>query len=232
MKYQLKLFLILFVVGGLLINFTACGNDPEEDETEVNQSDGEPMDISADEANTPDFDSLEYIQQGMIDYGKILVRIGGCNNCHSPKVMTDRGYAPDTTRMLAGHWAGDKLAPINLSVVGQDAWLLTHPMLTAYVGPWGVSYAANLTPDPETGIGNWDEAQFLKTMRTGMHMGAEKGRKILPPMPWFNLKETSDHDLQAIFAYLQSIPPIKNKVPDHLTLDQLKQMHPEMLVTK
>ena len=84
--------------------------------------------------------------------------------------------------------------------------------MTAAVGPWGVSFAANLTPDEDTGTGDWTAQEFIDAMRTGTHRGI--GRPILPPMPWANLATAPDEDLEAIFAYLQSIPPISNEVPD------------------
>jgi hypothetical protein len=83
---------------------------------------------------------------------------------------------------------------------------------TAWAGPWGTSFTANLTPDSETGLGQWTEQQFIDTLRTGRHQG--RGREILPPMPWPAFKNFNDADLKAIFAYLKTIPPIKNKVPD------------------
>ncbi len=86
-------------------------------------------------------------------------------------------------------------------------------MLTAWAGPWGVSFAVNLTPDRETGIGEWNEEMFIKAMRTGKHQGQPNGRDILPPMPWPDLKDLTDGDLKAIWAYLRSVPPVKNQVP-------------------
>jgi len=83
---------------------------------------------------------------------------------------------------------------------------------TAFAGPWGVSYGANLTPDRDTGLGQWTEKMFLDAMRTGKHAGA--GRPILPPMPWPSYKQMTDDDLKAVFAYLQSVKPISNRVPE------------------
>jgi hypothetical protein len=83
--------------------------------------------------------------------------------------------------------------------------------LTAWAGPWGGSYAANLTPDEATGLGIWTEELFIQALRSGKHMGV--GRDILPPMPWQNCAVLTDSDLRAIFAYLRSIPPIRNSVP-------------------
>jgi hypothetical protein len=74
-----------------------------------------------------------------------------------------------------------------------------------------VSFTANLTPDPETGLGKWTLRTFSDTIRTGRHLG--RGREILPPMPIPAYRNFDDQDLAAIFAYLQSIPAVKNKVP-------------------
>jgi hypothetical protein len=90
--------------------------------------------------------------------------------------------------------------------------VVTTPTLTAWSGPWGVSFAANLTPDQNTGLGTWTEDMFVKAIRTGKHMGVS--RPILPPMPWQDIAAMSDGDLKAIYAYLRSIPPIVNHVPD------------------
>jgi hypothetical protein len=96
--------------------------------------------------------------------------------------------------------------------LGKGPWMMTAAAtMTSFAGPWGVSYAMNLTPDPETGLGNWTEKMFIETMRTGRHLG--KGRPILPPMPWVSLGAASDKDLKAVFAYLRSLPPVKNAVP-------------------
>jgi hypothetical protein len=88
-----------------------------------------------------------------------------------------------------------------------------HDVAHGVVGAWGRTYAANLTPDEDSGIGRWTEEQFKQTLRTGRHLGGEGSRPILPPMPWFNYAEMSESDLKAMFAYLRSIPPVKNAVP-------------------
>jgi hypothetical protein len=85
---------------------------------------------------------------------------------------------------------------------------------TAFAGPWGVSFTANLTPDQNTGLGIWTEDMFIRTLRTGRHMGAS--REILPPMPWFNYGQMSDEDLKAVYAFLRTIRPIHNRVPEPL----------------
>ena len=147
-----------------------------------------------------------------VERGRYLTVMGGCHDCHSPKVFTERGPVPDESRLLSGHPEGLELPPLTADAVKPGGWIRLNDHLTAAVGPWGISYAMNLTPDEETGIGVWSEEIFIQAMRTGKHMGV--GRPILPPMPWFNLAEASTEDLRAIFAYLQSLPPIKNRIPD------------------
>src|SRR5215510_10387047 len=145
--------------------------------------------------------------------GEYLSVFGGCSDCHTPKVMTDKGPAPDTSRLLSGHPANAKVPDVPQGVLGPDKWAaLTNMDLTAWVGPWGISFAANLTPDKETGLGLWTVDQFIKTMRTGKHLGV--GRPLLPPMPWFDVAVLNDRDMKALFAYLKSLKPIQNKVPE------------------
>lgn len=147
-----------------------------------------------------------------IKRGEYLVNLGGCNDCHSAKIFTPKGPMPDPDRLLSGYPSKERLPDFPQNLIGPDKWggLVTND-LTAWLGPWGVTFASNLTPDEQTGIGLWTEELFIKTIRSGKHLGA--GRDILPPMPWYNLSKLSNDDLKAIFAYLQSIKPIKNVVP-------------------
>lgn len=140
--------------------------------------------------------------------GKYLVTFGDCNACHTPLKMTDRGPAPDLSRLLSGHPQETKLPPPDLK---PGPWFAATAGMTAWAGPWGISYAANLTPDADTGLGIWTEEMFIKAMRTGRHMGS--GREILPPMPWQSSASLTDGDLKAIFAYLRSVPAVANRVP-------------------
>ena len=89
--------------------------------------------------------------------------------------------------------------------------------MTCWSGPWGISYAANLTPDDETGIGLWTDEMFISTIRNGKHMGS--GRDVKMPMPWKNFAKLSDDDLKSIFAYLKSVEPINNMVPEQIAND-------------
>ncbi|HEX8173394.1 MAG TPA: diheme cytochrome c-553 [Thermoanaerobaculia bacterium] len=142
--------------------------------------------------------------------GEYLVGIGGCNDCHTPLKMTARGPEPDFSRRLSGHPEGLKMPP---APKPNGPWVWSGAGTnTAFAGPWGVSYARNLTPDPVTGIGIWSEAQFMKTIRSGRHWGV--GRPILPPMPWQNVAGLTDEDLRSVYAYLRTVPAVHNDVPD------------------
>lgn len=152
-----------------------------------------------------------------VERGRYLVQYGGCADCHTPRTLGPKGPVPDTSRWLAGHPEDMELPPPPKLEPGP--WFAVTAGLTAWAGPWGVSYAANLTPDVNTGLGIWTEAMFIEAMRTGRHMGT--GRDILPPMPWQGLAQLTDEDLRAIFAYLRSLPPVRNRVPDPLGPDTL-----------
>lgn len=108
--------------------------------------------------------------------GEYLVAYGGCNDCHTPKLVTPSGPVPDRSRLLSGHPANAQLPPVPPDVgSGPNRWgAVTNSDLTAWAGPWGISFAANLTPDPQTGIGAWTREQFIKTMRTGKHLGVDR----------------------------------------------------------
>jgi cytochrome c553 len=154
---------------------------------------------------------------GQVERGRYLVTAMGCNDCHTPLKMTNEGPQPDMTRMLSGHPAEMKM-PLPPKMEGPWLWAGAATN-TAFAGPWGVSYAFNLTPDQNTGLGIWTEEMFLKTMQTGRHMGTS--RPIKPPMPWPVLKSLTDDDLKSVFAYLRSIPPVKNQVPTALDPEEV-----------
>lgn len=143
--------------------------------------------------------------------GEYLVRTSGCHDCHTPFKNGSNGPEPDMTRMLSGHPEQLKMPPPPKLPEGPWNWVGAATN-TAFAGPFGISYSINLTPDENTGIGIWTEDIFIKTLRTGKHWGTS--RPILPPMPWPGYAQMTDADLRAIFAYLRSIPPIVNRVPE------------------
>lgn len=147
----------------------------------------------------------------MLQRGALLVHVGGCADCHTPFRMGAGGPEKDVARGLSGHPEAARLGtPPKLDADWNWAGSATG---TAFVGPWGVTYAANLTPDKETGIGQWKERDFVGAMQTGKHLGV--ARPILPPMPWQPLGKLPVADLKAIFVYLMEQPPVKNKVPEY-----------------
>ncbi|MBS7662413.1 diheme cytochrome c-553 [Pseudomonas lalucatii] len=149
--------------------------------------------------------------------GKYLVDTSGCHDCHTPWVMGPDGPAPDMSRALSGHPQSLQLPPA--PKLPEGPWLVSIAATnTAYAGPWGVSFTANLTPDRETGLGKWTERNFIETIRTGRHLG--RGRPVLPPMPVQVYRNMTDADLGAIYAYLQSIPSVNNRVPAPITAEE------------
>jgi hypothetical protein len=152
-----------------------------------------------------------------VQRGEYIVNAFGCTDCHTPHLIGEDGRPePDPSRFLSGH-PGDQILPPPPPPSGPWIGAVAAP-LTGFAGPWGVSLGRNLTPDKETGLGAWTEEQFVQTIRTGRQQG--RGREILPPMPWPVLKNMTDDDLKAIFAYLQTIPAIKNKVPEPVFAEQ------------
>ena len=150
-------------------------------------------------------------QVSQVERGEYLVKVGLCNDCHTPWKMGPNGPEPDMDRMLSGHPEAVKVTAPKLPA---DWPVAANPTFTAWAGPWGISYTANLTSDPNTGVGGgvWTEENFIRAMREGKHMGTS--RPILPPMPWQWIGQHTDDDLKAIFAYLKTVKPVRNQVPD------------------
>jgi mono/diheme cytochrome c family protein len=195
MKPQLKI-IGLSTIAILVFLFTRCQeNKPANDHDQSHT-------VAA-----ADFNGFE----SQIKWGEHLVIIGGCHDCHTPKKMSAMGPVLDTALWLSGHPAAMPAIDIDRSEV-ESKGLAVAMDLTEWVGPWGVSYTANLTPDP-TGIGTWSEEQFIYCLRNGKYKGMEGLRTLLPPMPWQMIGQMTDNELKAVFAYLKSIKPINNLVP-------------------
>jgi mono/diheme cytochrome c family protein len=156
----------------------------------------------------------EYVQRG-----EYLVNMIGCNDCHSPKKMGERGPEVIQELKLSGYPASRPLQKVSIDALS-SGWGLLNADLTSFAGPWGQSFAANLTPDP-SGIGNWTEQQFKLALTRGWFKGIEGSRMLLPPMPWQNWTTMKDEDVKAIYMYLMSLPPVKNEVPEPIPPDVL-----------
>ena len=189
-----KSYLLITGLVFVAICFTRCTNSKTE----------EPATTSTAEAEKPNFGGYE----SQAKWGEHLVLIGGCHDCHTPKIMTPMGPADDSTLILSGH--PEKLpAPEVDRKLMESKGLVVTADFTAWIGPWGITYSANLTPD-ETGLGSWKEEQFLYALKNSTSKGLSGGRPLLPPMSMMPVKHMTDDELKAIFAYLKTIKPIKN----------------------
>lgn len=162
------------------------------------------LQTSAASTNNGGFESRE-------KWGEHLVTIAGCHDCHSPKKFGPQGMEFDSSRLLSGHPAEMPVPDVNRKEAESKGLIVTND-LTTWVGPWGISYTANITSD-STGIGGWTEEQFFKALREGKYKGLDNTRPLLPPMPWQVIRFMTDDELKAIFAYLKTTKPINNAVP-------------------
>ena len=197
------------VIGFMAISFTVLAGCNSGEST----SDAKVADI----ATTRKLEGAELVKRG-----NYLVLTGACNDCHSPKIFSEKGMSVDSSKLLSGHPANSPLPPIDMNSLKPGNWISMAPDITAFVGPWGISYAANLTSDSATGIGAWSESTFIQALRTRKHMGMENGRPIMPPMPVEYIGQMNDDDLKAIYAYLKSLPPVSNKVPAPVPPNEVK----------
>lgn len=156
----------------------------------------------------------------LVKRGKYLVGVLGCQDCHSPKRMGAQGPEIIPELHLSGYPASRPLARVFPEAI-QGGWMLFGADGTSAVGPWGMSFAANLTSD-ETGIGSWSYDQFKTALTKGKFKGLPNTRPLLPPMPWTNYTNMADEDIQAVFQYLKSTKPVSNAVPEPITPDKLK----------
>lgn len=159
-------------------------------------------------------------QEELVKRGDYLVNSIGCDDCHSPKRMG--AHEPEIIPELrfSGYPSSKTIQKVDTNTV-KNGWMMLGADLTNAVGPWGMSFAANLTSDA-TGIGNWTEEQFIKALREGKYKGLDNSRPLLPPMPWFVYKNMTDDDLRSIFAYLKSTKPVHNVVPAPIAWKDLK----------
>ena len=170
--------------------------------------------------STESINSTVLSQEQMVQRGSYLVTTGGCGDCHSPKQMGPKGPEEIQALMLSGHPSEAPLPKIDKSEL-QKGWILVTADLTTAVGPWGVSFSANITSDT-TGIGTWPEENFVRALKQGKYKGVEGGRMLLPPMPWQSLAKLTEEDTKAIYAYLKSIKPVRNIVPAAIAPEDIK----------
>jgi len=180
-----------------VVLLSKCAGTPEESATTTPY-----------ENATPNYGGYET----QVKWGEHLVTICGCNDCHTPKKMGPMGPELDSTLMLSGHPSSMPGPDVDRKLMESKGNIVTNT-LTAWAGPWGISYTANLTSD-ETGIGTWQESNFITAIRDGKFKGLASARSLLPPMPWQMYRNMTDDELKAVFAYLKSTKPVKNVVPE------------------
>lgn len=185
--------LLLFTVAAV---FTACNQKTEKAEAAIAEAEANPSS-----------------KEERIKRGEYLVMIMGCHDCHTPKVMTAQGPALDSTRLLSGHNGAVPSSGFDTGMTRKGEWIIMNSGITSFAGPWGMSFAANLTPDA-TGIKDWTLENFKTAIKKGKFKGIEASRPLLPPMPWPNLVNIKDEDAEAIFDYLKSLKPVNNTVPN------------------
>lgn len=171
----------------------------------------DPNEVKAAELSNEQAVAIANAPKDLTERGKYLTVMGGCADCHSPKKMSEMGPILDPDRYMMGYPADQLLPKFKKSDI-PNGWIMMSMDQTATIGPWGISYAANLTPDA-TGIGNWSYENFKTALVKGKYMGQESARSLMPPMPWQNIGQMNDDDMRAMFAYLQSLKPIENLVP-------------------
>lgn len=174
---------------------------------------------AVDKSNAESKPVAETTEEELVKNGEHLVQIMGCNDCHSPKRMGPKGPEIIPERMLSGYPSDRPIASFDAGLL-KTGFSVFYPDLTGAAGPWGISFAGNLTPD-ETGIGGWTEQQFGKAIREGKWKGMDGSRPLLPPMPWINYTNLTDHEVKSIFSYLKSIKPVRNLVPMPVPPDSL-----------
>jgi cytochrome c len=183
-----------------ILFLTQCSDEKKEDSKKEESNEVKPT-----VAQFGGFDS-------QVKWGERLVTICGCNDCHTPKKMGPKGPENDMSLMLSGH--PSKVPPPNFDAKeAAKKGLIVTQTFTSWTGPWGTTYAANLTSD-STGIGNWKEEQFIKALHEKKWMGLDNTRPLMPPMSMMPATEMNDDELKAIFAYLKTTPPVKNVIPE------------------
>lgn len=199
MKKYLFLASVVIVVG-TSYSLLSCTNDKKKE-------------------NTGDNAPVETSQIDPVTHGEYLVTVMGCSDCHSPKRMGANGTEVIPELSLSGYPSDRPIAKFDTKMI-QSGFAIFYPDLTASAGPWGISFAANITPD-STGIGTWSEEQFRKALLQGKHKGLDGTRTLLPPMPWQNFSLLKNNDVKSIFTYLKSVTPVKNTVPSPISPDKL-----------
>jgi hypothetical protein len=198
--FFMRTLITIAAVSAACLLLTQCTDGTKDDSGEVKST------------TTSQFGAFD----SQVAWGENLVKNGGCNDCHTPKKMGANGPENDMSLMLSGHPAQQPAADFDAKEAAKKGLIVTQTF-TSWTGPWGVTYAVNLTSD-STGIGAWKEEQFVKCLKEKRWMGLDATRPLMPPMSMMPATEMTDDELKAIFAYLKTTPPVKNIVPEAVLL--------------
>lgn len=124
--------------------------------------------------------------------GRYLVTLLGCGGCHTDGALIGK---PQPERLLAGS---------SIGIATSNPMERPDP---------GIVYPSNLTPDPKTGLGAWSQEEIATLLLSGID---NHGTKVLPVMPWLNYQQLQPEDAAAIATYLQSLAPVKHRVPKNV----------------
>ena len=131
-----------------------------------------------------------------VEQGRYLVGLLGCGTCHSNGALIGQ---TNRNQLLSGS---------SIGIAYSNPWLESRP---------GIVFPSNLTPDRETGIGNWTPQQIVTMLRSGID---NHGSQALPVMPWPGFAQLTEDDALAIAVYLLSLPPVRHQVPANVAPGQ------------
>ena len=142
-------------------------------------------------------------QDDQLQHGKYIASIAGCMDCHTPLKAE---YQDPTQYSL------EQLQTISFNAVAAlDESKLLAGGRPFDLGPAGVLFTRNLTPDNETGLGAWTDDQIKVAIKTGI---SDEGRILFPVMPYHVYSGMADADLDAVIAYLRSVNAVSNQIPE------------------
>jgi mono/diheme cytochrome c family protein len=141
-------------------------------------------------------------QDDLVTHGKYIATIAGCVTCHTPlkeEYQNPQSLSLEQIQTLA----------FNDLEASDQAKLLAGGRLFD-LGPAGLVFTRNITPDEDTGIGAWTEDQIKLAVKTGI---SADGKMLFPVMPYHVYNGMADADVEAVIAYLQSVVAVNNTVP-------------------
>ena len=142
-------------------------------------------------------------QDDTLQQGKYIATIAGCTECHTPL----KAEYQDPTKYTL-----EQLQTISFNAIAAlDETKLLSGGRAFDLGPAGILFTRNLTPDKETGLGDWTDEQIKIAVKTGV---SHDGKVLFPVMPYHVYNGMADADMEAVVAYLRSVNAVSNQVPE------------------